>query len=166
MVPLVAIDRIFENLMLYALVYGSTPANGPPSKQELDAILVQARINNALSDVTGMLVYHNHEYVQLIEGEQSTIKRLYRSIATDARHSTPSIYWEGPVSQRTFTGWRMKFVRLEDIPLAGGMLKGPASDGLSALLRHCSPSSDPGFFTAVQQVTPETGEADIVGCRR
>lgn len=137
--------------MLYELVYSSTPSQIDPNDAELDAILTQARSNNALSGITGMLVYHRNQYLQLIEGEESTVRHLFKAITMDMRHSSPHLYWEGPIPRRTFAGWHMDFARLDSVP--AGRLPFQPAEGIEDLLMAGQCSVGRRFFEAVQAAT-------------
>ncbi len=88
---------------------------------ELDAILSVSRINNVARDVTGLLLYIDGGYLQVLEGEERTVRELYARIAADRRH------WEARLmldreSPRAFTGWSMGFERPSaDQPETAGM---------------------------------------------
>ena len=78
--------------------------------EELDAILAVSRINNAALDVTGLLLFIDGGFLQILEGEERTVRELYARIAVDRRH------WEARLmldceSPRAFTGWSMGFER-------------------------------------------------------
>jgi hypothetical protein len=88
---------------------------------ELDAILAVSRANNPALDVTGLLLYIDGGYLQILEGEERTVHQLYARIAADRRH------WEARLmldreSPRAFTGWSMGFERPSaDNPETAGM---------------------------------------------
>jgi len=52
---------------MYELLYSSVSAAGL-SQVQLEDILQAARIKNAKLNVTGMLLYHNREIMQILEG--------------------------------------------------------------------------------------------------
>lgn len=56
-----------------------------------------------------MLVCLADSYIQLIEGAEEAIKRLYQNIVKDARHEQVVTLMEGPVSVRFFPDWAMGF---------------------------------------------------------
>src|ERR1044071_2672350 len=93
---------------MYYIVYLSTAAQ-LMSDEELKEILLASNANNRDLDVTGMLLYHEGSIVQVIEGEEQTIKKLYAKIASDSRHRGIIKLGEGKLEQRNFPDWSMGF---------------------------------------------------------
>ena len=94
--------------MLYQLVYSSVPA-GRMMKSHLYMILRQARLNNKLSNVTGLLVFVDGMFLQVLEGEESAVKNIFEKIKSDKRHSHISILFESNVEERAFPNWEMAY---------------------------------------------------------
>jgi hypothetical protein len=46
-----------------------------------------SKINNAQQHITGILIYQNGNFLQILEGENKTINKLYRLIKRDNRHT-------------------------------------------------------------------------------
>jgi hypothetical protein len=103
--------------MLIRIVYVSHEVR-PLSTADLDALLEVSRRNNALLGVTGMLLYRDGDFMQVLEGEEDAVREIYRSIVADRRHSGILVLDDTPVPDREFAGWWMGFRRLEssDIP--------------------------------------------------
>ncbi|QMU27819.1 BLUF domain-containing protein [Adhaeribacter radiodurans] len=93
---------------MYYTVYLSTAAQ-LMSDEELKKILLVSNANNRDLGVTGMLLYHEGSIVQVIEGEEQTIKKLYAKIANDPRHRGIIKLSEGKLDQRNFPEWSMGF---------------------------------------------------------
>ena len=53
---------------------------------DVKQILAVSRINNERRDVTGMLLYRQGNFLQIIEGERDTVEALFKIIARDPRH--------------------------------------------------------------------------------
>ena len=66
--------------MLIQSVYTSA-AIQPMPKSKLYKILVDSRVNNKLADVTGLLVYVDGRFLQVLEGEQEVISALLEKIS-------------------------------------------------------------------------------------
>ena len=60
---------------MFHLVYASS-ALQPFTKPELQALLEQARQKNAKLGVTGMLLYKDGNFMQVLEGEKETVRKL------------------------------------------------------------------------------------------
>ena len=78
-------------------------------KSHLYMILRQARLNNKLSNVTGLLVFVDGMFLQVLEGEESTVKNIFETIKNDKRHSHINIWFESNVKDRAFPNWEMAY---------------------------------------------------------
>lgn len=96
-------------LPLYQIVYQST-ANKPFSCQELGQLLTYARANNEKHNITGLLLYNESEFLQVLEGECQELRRVFEHIEADPRHGRIRLFANGPVDAPTFPDWRMGFV--------------------------------------------------------
>lgn len=96
------------------LVYASA-ATQPMSTNELNALLRRARSKNRLYEVTGMLLYHSGSFLQVLEGPESGIETIYRSIDRDPRHVRPKILSRENIRRREFDGWSMGFSDTSDL---------------------------------------------------
>lgn len=93
---------------MYYIVYLST-ATQLMSDEELKEVLMVSNANNHQLQVTGMLLYHEGSIVQVIEGEEQTVKALYTKIERDSRHRGIIKLSEGKLEQRNFPDWSMGF---------------------------------------------------------
>lgn len=98
---------------IHRIVYVSS-ANGLFDKAALLDLLNKARDNNRRLGVTGILLYKDGDFIQLLEGERATVQALYRAIAGDPRHSGTILILEEDVSERIFSDWSMGFRDLSD----------------------------------------------------
>ncbi|MHA7943988.1 BLUF domain-containing protein [Formosa sp. 3Alg 14/1] len=80
----------------------------------LENILETASVINASKDVTGCLIYHNHSFVQILEGEKKDVLEIFEKIKADNRHDSITLLWENYVEKRYFNRWSMAFHRPED----------------------------------------------------
>jgi Sensors of blue-light using FAD len=96
---------------MYHLVYISY-ATAPFLETELVDMLQKFRIKNKPKEITGMMLYLQERFIQVLEGDQSTIKRLYNRIEKDPRHKKVSIVLEGESPERIFKNWSMGFKNL------------------------------------------------------
>lgn len=93
---------------LIRLVYVSAATNWPTEKELMD-ILEKARGNNMKRNITGMLIYNNGVYMQLIEGFSKDIHRLYDLMMHDRRHNRIIKLVEESITERYFPDWNMGF---------------------------------------------------------
>lgn len=84
------------------------------TKEDIFDILNQSRSNNQTLGLTGMLLYSDGIYCQLIEGESENIDFIIDRIFKDNRHSNISIVSDQHVNHRLFEDWEMAFKSLED----------------------------------------------------
>lgn len=99
--------------MLYTIVYKSYPKDSL-REQDLHDILESAQNNNEKAGITGMLLYASSTFVQILEGEEEAVKKLYALIEEDSRHKEPIILYEGGLETRAFSSWKMAFKKLSD----------------------------------------------------
>jgi hypothetical protein len=93
------------------IVYAST-ATHACSDEELAQMLEKARSNNKQSAITGMLVYHEDCFLQLIEGPGPALNQLFGKLRADPRHHKVVLLLRERISERTFADWTMGFARL------------------------------------------------------
>lgn len=79
----------------------------------LESILHTARTNNQRIGVTGMLLYADGGFLQVLEGEPDALDELYAKIRADKRHWNAQILLKRE-SPRAFISWSMGFHRLSD----------------------------------------------------
>ena len=103
--------------MLIQSVYSSV-ATEPMPKSKLYKILVEARVNNKLSDVTGLLVFVDGKFLQVLEVEQDVVSSLLDKISKDRRHKDLKVVYKANIEQRTFASWQMAYVSLSPKELA------------------------------------------------
>lgn len=99
-------------MSLYELAYLSTSTR-LLSDAELDDLLTQARAKNATLGVTGMLLYKDKSFLQVIEGERDVLDPLFQTIRRDMRHQNVRQLFFRPCEGRNFADWQMGFARLD-----------------------------------------------------
>ena len=105
---------------MFRLVYVST-ATHLFSQAELVDLLAQARVKNQRLGVTGMLLYHDGNFMQVLEGEEAVVRELFACIERDPRHHGSIVLLEEHVDRqhpdhetRVFADWSMGFRNLAD----------------------------------------------------
>lgn len=98
---------------MFRIVYLSS-ATKEFAKDELLALLGKARDNNSQLGITGMLLYKDGNFMQLLEGEKSVVLNLYTRISRDPRHRGLIVVVEEAVNERLFSQWSMGFRNLKD----------------------------------------------------
>ncbi len=64
--------------------------------------------------MTGMLLFKDGNFLQVLEGEESVVMKLYDTISHDPRHYGVSIIDQGNLEARQFGEWSMGFRNLDD----------------------------------------------------
>jgi hypothetical protein len=90
------------------IVYVST-AEKLMSENELLTLLRVSRARNKEHNVTGMLLYCQGTFMQVLEGEKKYIELIFKAIETDARHKNVIRLAAGELERRNFLDWPMAF---------------------------------------------------------
>jgi len=108
-----SIDRVISLLdnSVYQVLYQSSAVSAM-TEPELRAMLLQARRYNEEHHLTGILLYSDGRFVQLLEGEEQAVRQLYAKIQRDPRHAQVVTVSEGPGPGRRFADWSMGFGRV------------------------------------------------------
>lgn len=85
----------------------------PLSGIDISRMLLQSRVNNAIDEITGVLLYRSDAFMQLLEGEEAAVNARFAKIAMDPRHCGVQILRRTAVSIRTFPDWPMGFVHFD-----------------------------------------------------
>ena len=75
--------------------------------ETLLALLGKARAKNASMGISGMLLYENGSFFQILEGPEAAIDSLYKTIAQDDRHEKVVTIIREPIAKRAFAEWTM-----------------------------------------------------------
>ena len=93
---------------MYEITYYSI-AKPNLTTDEIEAILHLARVFNAKHGITGCLLFHKNQFIQILEGERVVLDGLLAKIKSDPRHSTIYVLAESEKETRTFSDWTMAF---------------------------------------------------------
>jgi hypothetical protein len=99
---------------LYHLGYVSTEVV-KFSEEALVALLSEARNANADRDVTGLLLYREGSFYQVLEGSESAVMATFHEIEGDPRHKEVRILFNGKTDAREFADWKMGFLNLDGV---------------------------------------------------
>ena len=101
---------------LVQLIYVSS-ARQELTDTELDAILESSVRHNTPQQVTGLLLYSQGSFMQVLEGEVAAVEEAYGRICDDPRHHHIIEIMREPIDEREFGRWAMGFrrVRREDV---------------------------------------------------
>ena len=97
---------------MYRLVYVSSAVNLFTDDQ-LKQLLEVSRRNNTAAGITGMLLYLEGNFIQVLEGEQQKVAETHKRIAKDPRHQGLITLLEGDHPEREFADWSMGFKKVQ-----------------------------------------------------
>lgn len=102
---------------MYYIIYLSAGAKWF-SEEELEELLKLSKTNNRRNNITGLLLYGDGNFIQLLEGEEEDVMRTYRRISLDKRHGGITPIASGQLTERNFPEWEMGFKPMNSISLA------------------------------------------------
>lgn len=79
---------------------------------ELAEILSVAVRNNARMNVTGLLLYTQGTFMQVLEGDATTLDNLISQVEKDTRHYDMEVVVRNSIKDREFSQWHMGYRRL------------------------------------------------------
>lgn len=100
--------------MVYQIAYCSNAVR-TLSPEVIGDILDVSHRNNTRDGVTGVLIYHDRLFFQLLEGDRGLVKTCYRRICADRLHGALSLMLQADVDERAFPEWSMGLARPEDL---------------------------------------------------
>ena len=93
---------------MFTLVYVSSAVK-PFGQDELADLLARSRANNESLGISGMLLYKDGNFMQVLEGEEQRVLALSAKIAKDPRHHGVMVLLKEHQPQRAFAEWSMAF---------------------------------------------------------
>ena len=100
------------------IAYIST-ATPPMTTEQLIDLLQQSFKNNTAAGVTGMMLYGNATFLQVLEGDEKVVDALYEKIAKDQRHGSIVFLHRKTIERRQYSDWTMAFKRVSGKELQG-----------------------------------------------
>lgn len=95
--------------MRYAIVYVSS-ASDDLEKEEIKQILNSSKTWNNEHDITGLLLFSEGNFFQVIEGEKEMIPKLFESIKEDKRHHNIIQIFGKDIHKEAYDGYDSDFV--------------------------------------------------------
>lgn len=94
--------------MLYELIYYSKAVLNIED-YDIESILETAREFNAKHHITGCLLFHNNQFLQILEGDFDRNNTLYKSIRRDRRHHSVITLCMREINTLSFRNWSMAY---------------------------------------------------------
>jgi hypothetical protein len=94
--------------LLYFSRFGPTfPLDLPGQDYEVGRIIATAIRHNRAAGVTGLLLAHQRQFLQVLEGPAEAVMTTYGRILRDPRHDSAKLITAGPAAERLFAEWNM-----------------------------------------------------------
>lgn len=97
---------------LETVVYISA-ATEEMSSVALHGLLSCAREKNRANNITGILLYADGSFIQVLEGPPANIDALITKIQEDVRHNRVIILYRNKIDQRSFSEWSLGYRNAE-----------------------------------------------------
>ena len=85
------------------------------SSDSLTDIYDISQKNNSESGISGCLLIGSDSYLQLLEGPDSAVEKLYSKIKVDSRHKKVKNLFEQHIEEELFSSWSMKFAPFNNV---------------------------------------------------
>lgn len=80
---------------------------------DIQQIVETSKRNNTRDGVTGMLLYKDGRFLQILEGDESKVREVANRIEGDGRHSEITVIFDGVMPQ-LFSDWSMGYANLNN----------------------------------------------------
>jgi hypothetical protein len=107
-------------------------------ERELAELLAQTRPRNEEQGLSGMLLYSDGNFIQVLEGPDDAVDETFARISADPRHHGILVMLREEITERAFPDWSMGFRALRreevrELPGYSAFLADPSlSEGLTA----------------------------------
>ncbi len=99
--------------MIFQLVY-SSKATQPFWPDDLFLLVEKSRRKNEMRDITGMLLFHEGNFLQLLEGPERAVLSCFKLVQSDPRHTSVQVLLTQTREQRDFPDWTMGFEKVDE----------------------------------------------------
>ena len=72
-------------------------------------LLESARAFNQTNGISGILLYDNQQFGQIIEGERASVMKAWKRIQEDKRHHRIELLEIREISERSYPDWLLRF---------------------------------------------------------
>ena len=94
------------------LIYASYATREMSNKDLID-LLEKSRQRNTRQNVTGLLLYAEKKFLQVLEGDIKDVEEIYDAILNDDRNMSNVVYDKKTITEREFPNWTMGFRHLK-----------------------------------------------------
>jgi len=93
---------------MYFVIYSSNAAV-EFTNDDIKNLLIESMEKNKALSITGLLLFFDGKFMQLLEGDEKETRELYDLICKDERHKDVLKLKEGYIENRFFNDWSMCF---------------------------------------------------------
>ena len=83
-------------------------------EHEIGKIVESSVRHNKENGITGMLLYANGNFLQVLEGERNAVEETFARICADPRHYDIIDIVREPIAERHFSQWSMGYQHLNE----------------------------------------------------
>lgn len=94
---------------LHRLIYASVASQGV-TVEEARSILASSRRNNEKSNITGVLLFSDGRFIQILEGSPAALDGLLDILRRDLRHRNLDVLSRDAIEHRNFPDWSMAYI--------------------------------------------------------
>jgi hypothetical protein len=119
------------NVDLFSTVYVSA-ATREQTAAQLEQLLQESRGRNVATEITGVLLYCNGNFMQVLEGPRPAVQETFQRIEFSTRHRELVELVSEPIETREFSQWSMAFSRTQAsqfLALRAATWRGSAAGG-------------------------------------
>ncbi|MEP1489809.1 MAG: BLUF domain-containing protein [Algibacter sp.] len=84
------------------------------SLDKLKALYLKAKANNQVHNVTGILIYKNQNFLQVLEGEETIVDATFNRIKSDSRHKNIFKVINTSIDERIFEDYNFGFTIIDN----------------------------------------------------
>lgn len=99
----------------YTICYRSE-ATRPFSEDEMNSLLLGARMRNVSAGIGGLLIHNRFRFWQILEGPQDYVEAAFARISRDHRHDNVVTIERGPRNARKFPDFEMGELDISTMP--------------------------------------------------
>lgn len=96
-------------MLLQRMIYASS-ATEHFAPEHIKQILSSAKENNEKNNISGLLLFSQQYFLQVLEGSRELVNATYELILNDRRHHKAIILDYAPITKRDFDSWSMGFI--------------------------------------------------------
>lgn len=101
-------------MALITLIYVSSAVRSLTSS-DIQDILRHSREANAKNEITGLLLFKDGNFMQVLEGDSELVDELHQKIENDPRHTGLVTLIRSPIANRSFSDWKMGFKNISHL---------------------------------------------------